>query len=129
MKESWEWRLIMGINVGMLIFGLFDGGLAFAIVFCLLRAWFHGKTIGRILGTIFGIIIFSVYIGLFVEMNTPGVRVNPDFRNIIYAAPIVLSVLLIILVLLCQPPKKKDKNAEVKGDEVVEETTASEEKL
>lgn len=112
----------MGINVGMLIFGLFDGGLAFTVVFCLSKARFKGKKIGRILGTILGTIIFSVYIALFVWFNTPGVRVNPDFRNLVYAAPIVLSVLLTVLVLLSLPQEKTDEENEEES-----ETTAAEE--
>ena len=36
-------EIVMGIHVGMLIFGLFDGGLAYAIVYCLLKARFKGK--------------------------------------------------------------------------------------
>ena len=99
-------RNIMGINVGMLIFGLIDGALAYAVVFNLIKARFKCGKFGRIMGTILGTIVFANYIALFVWFNTPGVFVNPDFRNIIYAAPIVLSVLLTILVLLSQPPKK-----------------------
>lgn len=119
----------MGINVGMLIFGLFDGGLAFTVVFCLLKARFKDKKIGRILGTILGTIIFSVYIALFVWFNTPGVRVNPDFKNLIYAAPIVLSVLLTVLVLLSLPPKQMDEEKEEEPETETEEpeTTAAEE--
>lgn len=102
----------MGINVGMLIFGLFDGGLAYAIVYCLLKARFKGKKAGRILGTIFGTIIFTIYIALFVHFNTPGVRVNSDFRNLVYAAPIILFILLGALVLLSQPPKQIEAEEE-----------------
>lgn len=43
MRETAGTEIVMGISVGMLIFGLFDGGLAFAIVFCLLKARFKGK--------------------------------------------------------------------------------------
>ncbi len=121
-KPVTEMEYVMGINVGMLIFGLFDGGLAFLIVFCLLKARFKGKTIGRVLGTILGTIVFTIYIGLFVLFNTPGVRVNPDFRNIIYAAPIVMAILLSVLVLLCQPPKKKEESEETEDEEELEAT-------
>lgn len=119
----------MGINIGMLIFGLFDGGLAYAVVFCLLKARFKGKKIGRILGTILGTILFSVYIALFVWFNTPGTRVNPDFRNLVYAAPIVLSVLLTVLVLLSLPPKKAETETadEDEAENEEAETTAAEE--
>lgn len=117
----------MGINVGMLLFGLFDGALAFTIVFCLIRAWMKGKKIGRVLGTIFGILVFSAYIALFVWFNTPGTRVNIDFRNIIYAAPIVLSILLVTLVLLSQPPKPKTPDEDSLPE--AEEQSVTEEKL
>lgn len=115
----------MGINVGMLIFGLFDGGLAFCIVYCLLKAWFKGKTPGRILGIILGTLIFCTYIALFVWFNTPGVRVNTDFRNLIYAAPPVFAILLGTLVYLSQPPKPK-KEIEVVPDETEDNDTEDE---
>jgi hypothetical protein len=111
----------MGINVGMLIFGLFDGGLAYAIVYCLMKAWWKGKKIGQILGTVLGILVFSGYIGLFVYFNTDGVSVNTDFRNLVYAAPIVLAILLGVLVFLSQPPKQ----AEDKEDADEEETAGT----
>lgn len=116
----------MGIHVGMLIFGLIDGALIFAIVFCLLKAWFKGKKIGRILGTILGTILFSVYIALFVYFNTPGVRVNPDFRTFIYSAPIVLSVLLTVLVYLSQPPKVQTGNEEPEDDTMTDSAETEE---
>lgn len=118
-KKGAEMRNIMGINVGMLIFGLIDGTLAYAVVFHLIKARFKGGKFGRILGTILGTIVFANYIALFVWFNTPGVFVNPDFRNIIYAAPIVLSVLLTVLVLLSQPPKKL--NGEEETEEAADE--------
>lgn len=108
----------MGISVGMLIFGLFDGSLAYAVVYCLLKARFKGGKIGRILGTILGTITFAAYIALFVWFDTTRQAVNPDFKTIIYAAPIVLSVLLSVLVVLSQPPKQKDAE-----DEEAEETS------
>lgn len=116
MREFAGTEIVMGMNVGMLIFGLFDGGLTFAIVFCLLKARFKGKKIGRILGTILGMILFSVYIALFVYFNTPGTKVNPDFRNFIYLAPIVLSVLLCTLVFLSQPPKEQAASEDQEED-------------
>lgn len=118
----------MGISVGMLIFGLFDGGLTFAIVFCLLKARFKEKKIGRILGTVLGIILFSIYIALFVYFNTPGTKVNPDFRTFIYLAPIVLSVLLCTLVFLSQPPKKQT-DAEDADEDLITDTAETEEIL
>lgn len=99
----------MGINVGMLIFGLFDSALAFFLVYCLWTSWLKGKRFGQILGIIFGTLVFTTYLTLFIWFNTPGVWVRPDIRTIIYAAPIVLTVLLSILTLLSQQPKKKEE--------------------
>lgn len=128
MREFAGTEIVMGISVGMLIFGLFDGGLTFAIVFCLLKARFKGKKIGRILGTVLGIILFSVYIALFVYFNTPGTNVNPDFRTFIYLAPIVLAVLLCTLVFLSQPPKEQN-TVEAPEDELIADTAETEEIL
>lgn len=105
-------EIVMGINVGMLIFGLFNGGLAYAIVFSLIKSSLKGGRLGRILGAILGIIIFTGYLAVFIWINTPGVSVNPDFRNILYAAPIVLTILLTALVLLSQPPKQEETDEE-----------------
>ena len=55
----------MGINVGMLIFGLFDSALAFFLVYCLWVSWLKGKRIGQILGIIFGTLVFTTYLTLF----------------------------------------------------------------
>lgn len=128
MREIAGTEIVMGIHVGMLIFGLFDGGLTFAIAFCLLKARFKGKQIGRILGTVLGIILFSIYIALFVYFNTPGTKFNPDFRTFIYLAPIVLSVLLCTLVFMSQPPKKQAV-AENPEEELTADTAETEEIL
>ena len=123
-------EIVMGIHVGMLIFGLFDGGLAYAIVYCLLKSRFKGKKIVRILGVIMGTIIFSIYTALFIWFNSPHVSVNPDVKTVVYAAPIVLSVLLSALVLLSQPPKlKKEDGTEEPADSGIGEATAAEESL
>lgn len=98
----------MGINVGMLIFGLFDSALAFFLVYCLWVSWLKGKRIGQILGIIFGTLVFTTYLTLFIWFNSPGVRVRSDIRTIIYAAPIVLTILLSILTLLSQTSKKEE---------------------
>ena len=108
----------MGINVGMLIFGLFDSALAFFLVYCLWVSWLKGKRIGQILGIIFGTLVFTTYLTLF---NSPGVRVRSDIRTIIYAAPIVLTILLSILTLLSQTSKKE----EGENDEKASEETAT----
>ena len=89
----------MGINVGMLIFGLFDSALTFFLVYCLWTSWLKGKRT------------------LFIWFNSPGVWVRSDIRTIIYAAPIVLTVLLSILTLLSQPSKKEDSENEENASE------------
>lgn len=111
-EQQHRMEIIMGISVGMLIFGLFDGSLAYAVVYCLLKARFKGGKIGRILGTILGTITFAAYITLFVWFDTTRQAVNQDFKSIIYAAPIVLSVLLSTLVLLSQPLKQNNNMTE-----------------
>ena len=60
----------MGINVGMLIFGLFDSALAFFLVYCLWVSWLKGKRIGQILGIIFGTLVFTTYLTLFIWFNS-----------------------------------------------------------
>ena len=104
----------MGINVGMLIFGLFDSALAFFLVYCLWVSWLKGKRIGQILGIIFGTLVFTTYLTLFVWVRS-------DIRTIIYAAPIVLTILLSILTLLSQTSKKE----EGENDEKASEETAT----
>ena len=84
----------MGINIGMLTFGLFDSALAFFLVYCLWTSWLKGKRIGQILGIIFGTLVFTTYLTLFIWFNSPGVLVRSDIRTIIYAGPIVLTILL-----------------------------------
>ncbi len=111
----------MGINVGMLIFGLFDSALAFFLVYCLWTSWLKGKRIGQILGIIFGTLVFTTYLTLFIWFNTPGVWVRSDIRTIIYAAPIVLTILLSILTLLSQQPKKQEEDGD--GDSSEETAT------
>lgn len=107
----------MGINVGMLIFGLFDSALAFFLVYCLWVSWLKGKRIGQILGIIFGTLVFTTYLTLFIWFNSPGVRVRSDIRTIIYAAPIVLTILLSILTLLSQTSKKEESENDEKASE------------
>ena len=74
-------RNIMGINVGMLIFGLIDGTLAFAIVFHLIKARFKGGKFGRILGTILGTIVFANYIALQPPKNQNSEEETDEAAN------------------------------------------------
>ena len=111
----------MGINIGMLIFALFDSALAFFLVYCLWTSWFKGKRIGQIIGIILGTLVFTIYLALFIWFNTPGVHTRPDIRYIIYSAPIVLTILLSILTLLSQSTKKMEKSSETTADSTGEE--------
>lgn len=111
----------MGINVGMLIFGLFDSTLAFFLVYCLWTSWIKGKTHRSDFGHYFRDFGITTYLTLFIWFNSPGVRVRSDIRTIIYAAPIVLTILLSILTLLSQTSKKE----EGENDENASEETAT----
>lgn len=76
-----------------------------------------GKRIGQILGIIFGTLVFTTYLTLFIWF-TPRVRVRSDIQTIIYAAPIVLTILLSILTLLSQTSKKEEgENDEMQSEE------------
>ncbi|MCR5797714.1 MAG: hypothetical protein K6G63_07335 [Eubacterium sp.] len=102
----------MGIPIGWLLFAIIDGALAYTVVYCLLKAWFKGKNIGRILGIVLGTIIFGIYIAIFVYFYNPRVQISDTIKNGIYAAPIVMSILLFILAYLSMPPKIKEDDSE-----------------
>ena len=117
------------MNPGMLLFGLFDAGVAFFYIYYLTKAKFGGdrKKIARILASIFGTLAFIVEFSLIVWFNTAEHTILYEGQIVIYAAPIVLSILTGILVWLSQPPKKEEeeetdeeKNAE-NGEENEEE--------
>lgn len=108
----------MIMNPAMLLFGLIDSGVAFFLVYYIVKARFGGnrKAIARILSAILGILVFSIYFGVIVWFNTRGHSVSQEVKLIVYLAPFVLSALMIALVLLSQPPKEK------KAEETREET-------
>jgi uncharacterized membrane protein len=116
------------MNPGMLLFALFDSGVAFFLVYSVVKAKFGGneKAIARIMGTILGVIVFIAEFCAIVWFNTEENTVSQAAKNVVYAAPIVLSILIGVLVFLSQPPKKpeSEKEAEEEADTSTEETSA-----
>lgn len=101
----------MTINPGMLIFCLLDSAIAFLLVFFVSRAKFGGEKsmLARVISAILGTLVFIVHFGVLIWFNTEPVTISAAGKAVVYAAPIVLSILMIILTLLSQPPKKKMK--------------------
>lgn len=104
----------MIMNPGMLLFGLLDSGVAFFLIYSVVKAKFGGnqKAVARTLGTILGILVFIAEFCAIVWFNTAKHTISQAFQNVVYAAPIVLSILTVVLVLLSQPPKKPDGESE-----------------
>lgn len=104
----------MIMNAGMLLFGLFDSVIAFLLVYFVTRAKLGGnqKKAARITAAILGTIVFIVYFGVIVWFNTDSYTVSPAAKQVVYWAPIVLSLLMTALVLLSLPPKKKEDTEE-----------------
>lgn len=117
------------MNVGMLLFGLFDAGVAFFYVFYMVKSKLGGdqKPIARTLATILGLLAFIVEFSLIVWFNTQEHTILFEGQMVIYLAPIVLSILTGILVLLSQPPKEPEEEAEEENTESDEENTSEEE--
>ena len=65
--------------------------------------------LARVISAILGTLVFIVHFGVLIWFNTEPVTINAAGKAVVYAAPIVLSILMIILTLLSQPPKKKMK--------------------
>lgn len=118
----------MIINPGMLIFALLDSGIAFLLVFFIVRARFGGvkSTLARSLGAVLGTITFIIYFAVLVWFNIEIHTISQAGKNVVYAAPIVLSILMSVLTLLSQPPKKAETAEEVDETET-EETGETEE--
>lgn len=118
------------MNPGMLLFGLIDSGVAFFLVYYIVKARFGGnqKAIARILAAILGTLVFTIYFAVIVWFNTATYSVAQEVKMVVYLAPFVLSALMTALVLLSQPPKekKKDEAAEEIDKESEENDTASE---
>ena len=116
----------MQINPGMLIFALLDSGIAFLLVFFVTRSKFGGakSTLARTLGAILGTLVFIFYFAAIVWFNTERHTISDAGKMVVYAAPIVLSVLMTALTLLSQPPKKKEDDEKTDGQS--EETEENE---
>lgn len=116
---------MLTINPGMLIFALLDSCIAFLLVFFVTRARFGGvkSALARILGAVLGTIAFIVWFAIIVWFNTERHTISDAGKNVFYAAPIVLSILMTVLTLLSQPPKKKDGENGENGEDAEEETT------
>ena len=109
----------MRISVGMLLFALFDSGVAFFLVYYVTKAKFGGdkKAIARILGAVLGTITFITYFAVIVWFNTYPITASDAVKQIVYWMPIILSVLMLILIWLIKPQKPlpdtlEDENAE-----------------
>lgn len=111
---------MLTINPGMLIFALLDSIIAFLLVFFIVRARFGGvkSTLARILAAVLGTIVFIAYFAVIIWFNTEEHTISDAAKNVVYAAPIVLTILMTALTLLSQPPKK----AETEESEPPEET-------
>ena len=110
----------MTINPGMLIFCLLDSSIAFLLVFFVSRAKFGGEKsmLARVISAILGTLVFIVHFGVLIWFNAG--------KAVVYAAPIVLSILMIILTLLSQPPKKENEEETEESENDTEETATAE---
>lgn len=117
------------MNPGMLLFGLFDAGVAFFLVYSVVKARFGGNTkaIARTLGTVLGLIAFIIEFCAIVWFNTAEHTIPQAGQNVFYAGPIVLSILMGALVLLSQPPKKPEETEETEEEEAAAENDNSKE--
>lgn len=117
----------MLINPGMLLFALLDSGIAFLLVFFVTRSKFGGakSTLARTLGAIFGTLVFIAYFAAIIWFNTERHTISDAGKMVVYAAPIVLSILMTALTLLSQPPAKKEDGEKTEGQS--EETEENEE--
>ena len=115
----------MRISVGMLLFALFDSGLAFFLVYYVAKAKFGGdkKGIARVMGTVLGTLTFIAYFAVIVWFNTYPVTASEAAKTVVYWAPIVLSALMLLLVQLSKPYKRESPE----GVDDSEENTESEE--
>lgn len=116
----------MIMNVGMLIFGIFDSVVAFFLVYNMIKAKLGGDTkkLARIVSAIVATITASVYFAVIVWFNTNLDTVSFEVKMVVYLAPIVLSVLMGILVWLSQPPKKTEAPAPDSAEPEAETSTS-----
>ena len=99
----------MRISVPMLLFALFDSGLAFLLIFNVAKAKFGGdqKGFARFMGAFLGTLTFIAYFGVIVWFNTYPVTAPEAVKTVVYWAPIVLSLLTLLLVQLSKPFKRQ----------------------
>ncbi|HAK58135.1 MAG TPA: hypothetical protein DCP06_04065 [Lachnospiraceae bacterium] len=119
----------MRISVGMLLFALFDSGVAFFLVYYVTKAKFGGeKAIARTLGAVLGIITFIIYFGVIVWFNTYPITAPESVKTTVYLAPIVLSILMLLLVQLSKPmkPIEGTEDEDAGGEEAADGEESSE---
>ena len=116
----------MRISAGMLLFALFDSGVAFFLVYYVAKAKFGGdqKSIARALGAFLGTVTFIAYFAVIVWFNTYPITAPDEVKLVVYWAPIVLSALMLLLIQLSKPPKKHlDEEEENKEEGAENENT------
>ena len=116
----------MIMNVGMLIFGIFDSVVAFFLVYSMIKAKLGGDTkkLARIVSAIVATVTASVYFAVIVWFNTNLYTVSFAAKMVVYLAPIVLAVLMGVLVWLSQPPKKTEAPAPDSAEPEAETSTS-----
>lgn len=79
----------MIMNVGMLIFGIFDSVVAFFLVYNMIKAKLGGDTkkLARIVSAIVATITASVYFAVIVWFNTNLYTVSFEAKMVVYLAP------------------------------------------
>lgn len=116
----------MIMNVGMLIFGIFDSVVVFFLVYSMIKAKLGGDTkkLARIVSAIVATVTASVYFAVIVWFNTNLYTVSFEAKMVVYLAPIVLAVLMGVLVWLSQPPKKTEAPAPDSAEPEAETSTS-----
>lgn len=116
----------MIMNVGMLIFGIFDSVVAFFLVYNMIKAKLGGDTkkLARIVSAIVATITASVYFAVIVWFNTNLYTVSFEAKMVVYLAPIVLAVLMGVLIWFSQPPKKTEAPAPDSAEPEAETSTS-----
>lgn len=79
-----------------------------------------------VISAILGTLVFIVHFGVLIWFNTEPVTISAAGKAVVYAAPIVLSILMIILTLLSQPPKKENEEETEESENDTEETATAE---
>ncbi len=118
----------MRISVGMLLFALFDSGVAFFLVYYVTKAKFGGdqKSIARILGSVLGTLTFITYFAVIVWFNTYPITASDTVKQLVYWLPIVLSILMLVLIQLSKPQKTVPDELEDENGESTEGETEGE---